>query len=42
MIHTYASYLKKREDIALSGLAACGTNEFVEVVLAAPSPFLPQ
>ncbi len=33
MIHTYASYLKKREDIALSGLAACGTNEFVEVIL---------
>lgn len=33
MVHTYASYLKKREDITLSGLAACSTNEFVEVIL---------
>lgn len=33
MIHTYASYLKKHEDITLSGLASCGTNEFVEVIL---------
>ena len=33
MIHTYASYLKKKEDITLSGLASCGTNEFVEVIL---------
>lgn len=33
MVHTYASYLKKREDITLSGLASCATNEFVEVIL---------
>lgn len=33
MIHTYASYLKKRHDITLSGLASCGTNEFAEVIL---------
>ena len=33
MVHTYASYLKKKEDVTLSGLAACGTNEFVEVIL---------
>jgi len=33
MVHSYASYLHKREDVTLSGLAACGTNEFVEVIL---------
>lgn len=33
MIPTYASYLKKRHDITLSGLASCATNEFAEVIL---------
>ena len=33
MVHTYASYLRKKDDVTLSGLAACGTNEFVEVIL---------
>ncbi len=33
MVHTYASYLKKKDDLTLSGLAACSTNEFVEVIL---------
>jgi SNF family Na+-dependent transporter len=33
MIHTYASYLHKKEDITLNGLATCSTNEFVEVIL---------
>jgi len=33
MIHTYASYLKKDDDITLNGLATCSTNEFVEVIL---------
>ncbi len=33
MVHTYASYLKKHEDITLSGLASSATNEFIEVVL---------
>jgi neurotransmitter:Na+ symporter, NSS family len=33
MVHTYASYLRKKDDLTLSGLAACGTNEFVEVIL---------
>jgi len=32
-VHTYASYLKKHEDITLSGLASGATNEFVEVIL---------
>lgn len=32
-IHAYASYLKKDDDVALSGLASASTNEFVEVVL---------
>lgn len=35
MIHTYASYLRRDEDVTLNGLAATGTNEFVEVVLGA-------
>lgn len=33
MVHTYASYLKKHEDITLNGLASSATNEFVEVIL---------
>ncbi|HOW28289.1 MAG TPA: sodium-dependent transporter [Elusimicrobiota bacterium] len=33
VIMTYASYLNKREDVALSGLTASATNEFVEVIL---------
>ncbi len=33
MIHTYASYLTRDEDVTLNGLAATGTNEFVEVIL---------
>ncbi|NUN08571.1 MAG: sodium-dependent transporter [Ignavibacteriaceae bacterium] len=32
-IHTYASYLKAKDDIALSGLTTSATNEFAEVVL---------
>ena len=32
-IHAYASYLKKNDDIVLSGLATSSTNEFVEVIL---------
>lgn len=35
VILTYASYLKKDEDIALSGLTASGTNEFFEVIIGA-------
>jgi neurotransmitter:Na+ symporter, NSS family len=30
---TYASFVKKNNDIALSSLSACGTNEFAEVIL---------
>lgn len=33
VIMTYASYLKKSDDIALSGLTASATNEFCEVIL---------
>lgn len=33
MVHTYASYLRKKEDITLSGLSACSMNELIEVVL---------
>jgi len=33
MVHTYASYLKKRDDITLNSLTTCATNEFVEVIL---------
>jgi SNF family Na+-dependent transporter len=33
VILTYASYLKKRDDVALSGLTAASTNEFIEVIL---------
>jgi SNF family Na+-dependent transporter len=32
-IHTYASYLRKKDDIALTGLSTAATNEFAEVVL---------
>lgn len=32
-IHCYASYLKKKDDVALNSLSAGFTNEFVEVVL---------
>lgn len=34
-IHAYASYLKPKDDIALSGLTTASTNGFVEVVLGA-------
>lgn len=34
-IHAYASYLKPKDDIVLSGLATSSTNEFAEVVLGA-------
>jgi SNF family Na+-dependent transporter len=33
VILTYASYLKKNDDVALSGLTASATNEFCEVIL---------
>ncbi len=33
VILTYASYLKKGDDIALSGLSAASTNELAEVIL---------
>lgn len=33
VIITYASYLKKEDDVALSGLTSAGTNEFAEVIL---------
>jgi len=33
VILTYASYLRKGDDIALSGLTAASTNEFAEVIL---------
>ena len=33
VILTYASYLKKADDVALSGLSAASTNEFAEVIL---------
>ncbi len=32
-LQAYASYLRKKDDIALSGLATCATNETAEVVL---------
>jgi SNF family Na+-dependent transporter len=32
-ILTYASYLKKKDDVVLSGLTAVSTNEFAEVIL---------
>ncbi|MCX5749542.1 MAG: sodium-dependent transporter [Candidatus Saganbacteria bacterium] len=33
VILTYASYLKRGDDVALSGLSAAATNEFAEVIL---------
>jgi len=33
VILTYASYLRKNDDVALSGLTASATNEFCEVIL---------
>lgn len=33
VILTYASYLRKKDDVALSGLTAASTNEFAEVIL---------
>ncbi len=35
VILTYASYLSKSDDVALSGLSAASTNEFAEVILGA-------
>ena len=32
-LHCYASYLREKDDIALTGLTTSATNEFVEVVL---------
>jgi SNF family Na+-dependent transporter len=32
-IHAYASYLKPKDDIVISGLATSATNEFAEVIL---------
>lgn len=32
-IQTYASYLKKKDDVTLTGLSTAATNEFAEVVL---------
>jgi neurotransmitter:Na+ symporter, NSS family len=34
VILTYSSYLRKKDDVALSGLTAATANEFVEVILA--------
>jgi len=33
VILTYASYLRRNDDVALSGLTAAATNEFAEVIL---------
>ncbi len=33
VIINYASYLKRKDDVVLSGLTACATNEFFEVCL---------
>ncbi|NQT90101.1 MAG: sodium-dependent transporter [Candidatus Omnitrophica bacterium] len=33
VILTYSSYLRKSDDVALSGLSAASTNEFAEVIL---------
>lgn len=32
-IHTYASYLRRKDDVTLTGLSTASTNEFAEVVL---------
>jgi SNF family Na+-dependent transporter len=34
VILTYSSYLRKKDDVALSGLAAASTNQFAEIVVA--------
>lgn len=34
-LHAYASYLREKNDIALSGLATASINEFAEVILGA-------
>lgn len=34
-VHCYASYVKKKDDIALNAMTAGWTNEFVEVILGA-------
>ncbi len=34
VILTYSSYLRRKDDVALSGLAAASTNEFAEIVIA--------
>ena len=33
MIHTYASYVREKDDITLNGLATSAVNEFAEVIL---------
>ena len=33
MIHTYASYVREKEDVTLNGLATSSVNEFAEVIL---------
>ncbi len=33
IILTYASYLKPKDDVALSGLTAASTNEFMEIII---------
>ena len=32
-IHTFASYLDRKDDLVQNGLSTCGVNEFVEVLL---------
>ncbi|MEN8144046.1 MAG: sodium:calcium symporter [Gemmatimonadota bacterium] len=32
-IHTYASYLREKDDVTLTGLSTAATNEFAEIVL---------
>ena len=42
LILTYASYVKKKEDIALSGFSAAASNEVCEVCLLYTSHGLPE
>ena len=35
VVATYASYLKRKDDIALAALSSCSTNEFFEIVFGA-------
>src|SRR5690606_21868343 len=35
MIHTYASYLTKEDDLTANSLATAGVNEFVEIIIGA-------